>query len=123
MLTPTKINGEQYLSHEQIANFVYQQSVKLHGKPNGQPAMVKAALTTEIKDMLCVAHTVPVGSLCVIRRGLDVLADRSAFFSLAQHYDWDEEIVRPVLTALGEYGEIPAQELMNELNNQKEEAA
>lgn len=108
------IEGELYISHSEIARWVYNQSTQLIGKPNGQPAVVLEQLTSEIKQSLATMDVIPANNPSVLRRDLDVFADRHAFYSLAQFYDWDEGISQPVLMALGEFSAKPIMKIKGE---------
>lgn len=115
------IDNTVYISHTEIANWVFDKSVALYGSPN--KAYVLRDINSEVKQCLLTLHAVPTKCPVVVRQDFEVYADRSAFYSLVQFFNWPDDIFTPVLVALGEFGDDVATQLQAEMQADQEAVA
>lgn len=113
------IDGEIYISSTEIARTV----TTILSQEAGEPQQTIDALKQDIKANLIALHVIPKTEPCVVRRGLEAYADKTAFYALAVHYNWPESVSQPVLAALGEYGLDLAQKIQQEMSENTEVAA
>mgnify|MGYP000017639166 CR=1 FL=1 len=120
----TIIDGEFFISHLEIASFITVVELSRCDEDDKESVLNKREiLKNNIKASLIVMDSIPNTGPIVIRRNLHAYANKTAFYTLVQHYNWDEAISQPILAALGEFGLTVAQEVQLEMQHNSEEAA
>ena len=134
--TTAVIDKAFYISHEEIARFVFACKLEEEGKAGTtkvQRQQILEQLTADIKASLIEITTIPEklpessirksAQDMVVRRGFLAFANKDAFYALAQVYDWSENISQPILASLGEWGLELAHQTQQEMHDKQVVAA